>query len=193
MSAHGHEIYTLDIDSKFHPSVECDILSWHPEPQQMRPEILWASPPCTGFSVASIGTNWTGGKNAHRPKTSTARLGIKLAKRTRQLITELEPVWWFIENPRGLLRKMPFMDGIGFRHTISYCQYGDFRMKPTDVWTNAPWWKPRPICKNGDKCHESAPRGSKTGTQGINGARNRGIIPPQIFEEILSQYPYSHD
>lgn len=53
------------------------------------------------------------------------------------------------------------------RHTISYCQYGDNRMKPTDIWTNDLKWIPKPPCKNGDKCHISAPRGSITGTQGL--------------------------
>ena len=71
-----------------------------------------------------------------------------------------------------------------YRHTITYCQYGDTRMKPTDIWTNLEW-TPKPMCKNGDLCHQSAPRGSKTGTQGIKGARDRGVIPPQLFEELL--------
>ena len=38
-------------------------------------------------------------------------------------------------------------------------------------------WVSRPVCHNGDTCHEAAPRGSKTGTQGIKGAIDRGVIP----------------
>ena len=73
-----------------------------------------------------------------------------------------------------MLRKMPFMQGLP-RVTIWYCQYGDDRAKPTDIWSNHIYdpmfnpngWKPRPECWNGrEDCHESAPRGSKTGTQG---------------------------
>lgn len=41
------------------------------------------------------------------------------------------------------------------------------------------------MCKNGDKCHESAPRGSKTGTQGLKNAKLRGIIPEKLFYEIF--------
>lgn len=121
-------------------------------------------PPCTGFSVASLGHHWTGGKNAYIPRTDTARLGIKLAQKTLDLIRELNPTYWYIENPRGLLRKMPFMQGLD-RCTVTYCQYGDTRMKPTDIWTNNYNWTPIPACKNGAPCHEAAPRGSKTGTQ----------------------------
>lgn len=58
-------------------------------------------------------------------------------------------------------------------------------MKPTDIWTNLKEWKPKQACKNGNKCHVSAPRGSRTGTQGIKGAINRSIIPQEIFHEIF--------
>ena len=61
-------------------------------------------------------------------------------------------------------------------------------MKPTDIWTNAEWWKPRPVCKNGMPCHVSAPRGSKTGTQGLGGAKDRGRIPLGLFVELFKQY-----
>ena len=46
-------------------------------------------------------------------------------------------------------------------------------------------WKPRQICKNGDSCHEAAPRGSQTGTQGIKGNYERSKIPYQLCKEIL--------
>jgi len=72
------------------------------------------------------------------------------------------------------------------RHTVTYCQYGDTRMKPTDIWTNCKEWKSKSPCKNGSPCHVAAPRGSRTGTQGIKGAKNRGIIPPEIFHEIFT-------
>lgn len=54
-----------------------------------------------------------------------------------EMIKELQPKYWFIENPRGGLRKMRFMQGLP-RYTVTYCQYGDTRMKPTDIFTNHP-------------------------------------------------------
>jgi hypothetical protein len=59
-------------------------------------------------------------------------------------------------------------------------------MKPTDIWTNAIDWKPKDMCKNGDKCHVSAPRGSKTGTQGLDNNTERGRIPQQLCDEIVN-------
>lgn len=70
-------------------------------------DVLWASPPCQGFSVAVIGRNWNFDKT---PKTDSARLAMELAKKAIALIEQSDPKWWFIENPRGMLRKMPFME-----------------------------------------------------------------------------------
>lgn len=50
-------------------------------------------------------------------------------------------------------------------------------MKPTDIWTNHPNPQFKPMCHNGDPCHEKAPRGSKTGTQGLDSAVQRSVIP----------------
>ena len=77
------------------------------------------------------------------------------------------------------------------RQTVTYCQYGDTRMKPTDLWINFNWIGKR--CKNGDKCHVSAPRGSKTGTQGLKGAKERSVIPPKLCIEILTKLNYGND
>ena len=45
--------------------------------------------------------------------------------------------------------------------------------------------QPKPMCKNGDPCHVSAPRGSKTGTQGRESAYYRSMIPEELCKEIL--------
>ena len=146
-----------------------------------KPDIIWASPPCTGFSVAVIGRNWNHDKT---PKTDSARLGILLVEKTIEIINHYNPTYWFIENPRGMLRKMPIMENLKM-NSVTYCQYGDERMKPTDIWTNSNDWNPKKMCKNGDPCHVSAPRGSSTGTQGLKNAYERSKIPSELCFEIL--------
>lgn len=182
---HGFSTFTIDNEPTLQPDIVADMLEIDPKVIPFRVDLLWASPPCQGFSVAAIGKNWN---HDNTPKTDSARLGMALVLKTLKIIEEREPTWWFIENPRGKLRKLPFMQGL-IRHTVTYCQYGDSRMKPTDIWTNATWWKPKVGCNNGDVCHDAAPRGSRTGTQGIKGAKDRGRIPPALFEEILAQMP----
>lgn len=184
-AARGYKTFTVDNDPRHQPDLDINVLALNAKDLPFRPEILWASPPCTSFSVASIGHHW---HLNGTPKTENAIVAQQIVLKTLSLIRETSPRWWFIENPRGMLRTMPFMKGYR-RVTVSYCQYGDTRMKPTDIWTNATWWEPRQICRPGASCHQSAPRGAKTGTQGIKGAVERGRIPPALFEEIFSQQP----
>lgn len=78
---------------------------------------------------------------------------------------------------------MEYMQGLP-RYTVTYCQYGDARMKPTDIWTNHPAPNFRPMYHNGDGCHTAAPRGSKTGTQGLKNSKERAKIPEQLCDHI---------
>ena len=177
-------VYSSDIEQFGGIDYVVDILEFDVNKVPFKPDVIWASPPCTGFSVAAIGRNWTKTDVDAIPKSDTARLGIELVKKTIEIIDYFNPKYFFIENPRGMLRKLQIMERFK-RHSVTYCQYGDSRMKPTDIWTNSETWIPRPACKNGDTCHISAPRGSRTGTQGLANAFERSKIPNQLCEEIL--------
>lgn len=144
-------------------------------------DIIWASPPCTSFSIAAVSHHWRDGK----PISKGAELGLKLLHRTLEIIEVKKPKVWFIENPRGMMRKRPEMLHLP-RATVTYCQYGDNRMKPTDIWTNSSLWVPRPMCHPGSSCHEAAPRGSKTGTQGLKGNHERSIIPHELCLAVMA-------
>ena len=181
----GHETFMTDYSLIDGQDLVADIRDLSASDFPYQPDMLWASPPCEGFSVAAIGKSWN---HDNTPKSDTARLGLELVKNTWRIIDELQPTWWFIENPRGKLRKLPIMERAPIRHTITYCQYGDDRMKPTDIWTNADWWTPQPICKNGAPCHIAAPRGSRTGTQGMENYKEKSRIPADLFKEIFTQY-----
>lgn len=150
------------------------------------PDVIWASPDCTTYSVAAIShhrrkNNLTGSLDA---VSEYAKFCDKTNKHVLNLIKELKPKYYFIENPRGGLRKMDFMQDLP-RYTVTYCQYGDKRMKPTDIWTNHPDPKFKPTCHNGDTCHEKAPRGSRTGTQGLKNAIEKAVIPEKLCEHIV--------
>jgi len=182
----GHRVFTIDIDNAFNPDLCIDVMELNVSDIPFKPNVIWASPPCQAFSVASIGRNWKKEGKAYFPISKKAAQGIDMVKKTIQLIKELEPEYWFIENPRGMLRKQTIMRCLPFRYTITYCQYGDTRMKPTDIWTNCKHWIPKPACSPGDNCHTSAPRGSRTGTQGLKDSIERAIIPKELCEEIYT-------
>lgn len=179
----GYETYTIDSDFGFNPDLCIDILAFEISMLDgFQPDIVWASPPCQAFSVATIGRNW---HKDYSPKTDKARQSIAIVLTTLDIITNIHPKLWFIENPVGMLRKLDFMRCVP-RKTVTYCQYGDMRMKPTDIWSNAyNLWHPRPMCKAGDSCHEPAPRGSKTGTQGLRDTISRSKIPYELCVEIM--------
>lgn len=182
----GHEIFTIELDKKFKPSLCKNILDITIKDIPFKPDVIWASPPCTTFLVASIGKSWCG--NYCPSRTETA-LGMAYVLKTLELIKQLKPKYFIIENPRGVLRKMAFMNNL-HRVTPWYCQYGDTRAKPTDIWTNLETWNPK-SCHNFRKgkpkhCHhEPAPRGSKTGTQGLKGSMERSIVPKELCLELI--------
>lgn len=190
----GFQCFSTDIEAFDNIDYVVDALEFDYAKMPFQPDIIWASPPCTGFSVAAIGRNWNKVGLQYFPKSDTAKLGLLLLQKTFEIINKLQPQFWFIENPRGMMRKMQEVQNC-IRHTVTYCQYGDRRMKPTDIWTNSEQWIPKPHCKNGDSCHVAAPRGSTTGTQGMANAYEKSKIPHELCLEILNscKNPMTHD
>ena len=185
----GHEVFSVEWDKNFENINLYDDVNNLTSERIIelfgKPDIIWASPDCSTYSIAAISHHRkkeTSGNLA--PKSDYAKFCDKTNKHVLKLIRELKPKYYFIENPRGGLRKMNFMVGIP-RYTVSYCQYGDKRQKMTDIFTNHPDPNFKPPCKNGGPCHEAAPRGSKTGTQGLKSAKQRAIIPRELCEYIV--------
>lgn len=187
--ARGHEVFSVDWDESF------DNIDLHADIGKLtaedilrlfgRPDVIWASPDCTTYSVAAISKHRIREADGNlKAKTEYAMLCDQINEHLVHLIRELKPKYWFIENPRGGLRKMRFMRELP-RYTVTYCQYGERRMKPTDIWTNHPEPKFKPPCKNGDTCHDAAPRGARTGTQALANRIEKARIPVLLCEHIV--------
>ena len=138
----GHEVYTVDWNKKFDVDLHVDIgkLSANDIIRNFGyPDVIWASPDCTSYSVAAISKhrrkNYESG--VLEPVSEYAKFCDDVNKHMIEIIKELKPRFWFIENPRGGYRKMPWVKELP-RYTVTYCKYGDTRMKPTDIWTNHP-------------------------------------------------------
>lgn len=185
----GHEVFSVDWGNKFENiNLNCDISTLKAETVLelfCKPDIIWASPDCTTYSISAISHHREREDNGNlKAKSEYAKFCDNCNLNLLKLISDLNPKYFFIENPRGGFRKMDFIKNIN-RYTITYCQYGDNRMKPTDIFTNHTNTNFKPMCKNGDPCHVSAPRGSKTGTQGLKGSVQRSIIPKLFCDHIV--------
>lgn len=183
---YGYDVLSIDWQPFEGIQIAKDIQEVTFEDVGFIPDVVWASPDCTTYTIAAISHH----RNGTEPKSEYA----SKCDAVNQHFIGLIKLWltynpnlvFFIENPRGMLRKMPWMQEFT-RHTVWYCQYGDDRAKPTDIWTNSKTWVPRRECHNGNpNCHhQSAPRGSKTGTQGRKGSYERSKIPSQLMEDIV--------
>jgi hypothetical protein len=204
-TAAGHEVRSVEWDRQF------EGIDWYADVLTLTvdfivdnfglPDVIWASPDCTTFSIAAISHHRTKDpETGHlHPKSKYAKFCDEVDQHVLYLIDELNrlrveqglpELIYFIENPRGGMRKMSWMQNRP-RYTVTYCQYeldkpvAERRMKPTDIWTNHPNPEFKPVCHNGAPCHAPAPRGAKTGTQGLKGSRERSVIPAALCQHIV--------
>ena len=196
-AAAGWETYTVDWNKDFEPTLCADIGTLTAEDIIElcggKPDVVWMSPDCTSYSIAAIGRHRK--KNMETGELDPVSDYAKLCDEINShifdvIINQIQPTYWFIENPRGGMRKMKFVDGLP-RYTVTYCQYEmdkpvmQRRMKPTDIWTNHENPDFKPPCRNGAPCHAPSPRGSRnTGTTGLRNARERARIPEQLCQHV---------
>lgn len=195
-AARGWNTLTVDWDERFDVDLHADIGTLTMSDildltGGVRPDVIWASPDCTTYSLAAIGHHRYRdpmGSGILLPKTEYAARCDRIDMHMVRLMRDLNPVYWFIENPVGGMKDAAFTRGLP-RYMTTYCQWAGDRVKrrkPTFIWSNHPWLAthPLPACRNGDPCHVAAPRGSKTGTQGLGNHVERSRIPTGFCEFI---------
>ena len=115
----GHKVYSVEWDKDFQNiDLYEDVNNLTPERVIDLcggvPDVIWASFDCTTYSIAGIShhrkkNNITGNLDA---VSEYAKFCDKTNKHVLDLIHTLKPKYYFIENPRGGLRKMDFMQGL---------------------------------------------------------------------------------
>lgn len=176
-------VVTVDIEERFDPDLQADVLDLRPadildampvdEWSDMDTFVVLASPPCTQFSPAQ---NLNG---EHDPDPEH----ILLAYHALGLCEALPSDYWYLENPRGRLRS--YFDAP--KATVTYCQYGDGRMKPTDLWGEHPPSFISRRCSYGDACHVNHRDGSNPTRHdmGMKTPAERSRVPYDLSQSIL--------
>ena len=186
----GHEVVSVDYDEKFDVTMHADISELSVEDVlracKGRPNVIWASPCCVTYSVAGIRYHRAPDPITHRwtvPNDEYAKFCDQTNKHMIELIEDLRPDIWFIENPKGNLQHMNFMQPLEqFKKDVCYCQYGDRRKKPTQIWTNADI-RFR-VCP-GATCGHWRSKGGASDL--VHGARSRGVIPSDFCDYIVRE------
>lgn len=133
-AANGFDVTSVDMMPRWRPTIRRNILYWDPR-HRFRPghfDVIWASPPCTEFSVA---------KTTGPPRN--LKLANAIVRKTLRIIQYLRPRHWFLENPQtGLLKDQRQMRGLSYVD-VDYCRFSDWGYrKPTRVWYGS--YRPRP-------------------------------------------------
>lgn len=187
----NYKTFTIDIEEKFNPDLQADVLKlrFNSIPGTDNVFIVWASIPCTFYTILNISNHWekiiyASRKYFYLPKTKEARSAIKLLEKTLYLIKKINPTYFFIENPRGALRHMPQMRNIPL-HTVSYNDYGLDYYKPTDIFTNCSFLELK-------KIKTAVGRIFPGSVTNLNSAYERSIVPEMLIEDILKQIQTKH-
>jgi site-specific DNA-cytosine methylase len=132
----GHEVLSVDWTNYDGINLCMDIMNMSIDDIPIGTRHVHASFDCTSYAISAISHH----RNGTEPKSDYAKYCDRVNQHVISLIKQLQiregnTITYTFENPRGMLRKMPFMQEFK-RYTVWYCQYGDDRAKPTDIWTN---------------------------------------------------------
>jgi site-specific DNA-cytosine methylase len=139
-SERGHDVISVDNREATNPTICCDMLDFDYRSLPV-PDFVWASTPCNTFSwlVASEKRPSRNARTPYQALTARGTIGDALLNKTLEIIAWCEEqnpaVLWVIENPKGMMRLQPQMEKLS-RTTVTYCQYGDGKKKPTDLFNN---------------------------------------------------------
>ena len=144
-----------------------------------RYDFIWASPPCQQHSIART--------TAKTPRN--LELADSIVARTLEIIRELAPSAWLMENPQtGLLKTRWVVEGLPYRD-VTYCKYSDgidhkYR-KATRLWGVLPTFIPRPMCCRAHPC-EFMVDGRHTVVAQRFTAREKGTQPTFTLNQLYS-------
>lgn len=117
----GHECTGIDLYDFRYPArfIKADLMDWKPDQKY---DVILASPPCGEFSII---------KQISPKHIWSERKGLLLVWRAFDLIQQIKPKWWIVENVKGLAKFLPPANQV--------IRYGKAKSsKEAHLWTNIP-------------------------------------------------------
>lgn len=184
-----YEIISVDLDSKFNPTHNIDILEWNYKQYPVNHfDYIHASPPCILYSQNQISFynrrkrhNITGEMVDWNKKIHEECMiqSDKLVIRTLEIIDYFKPKYWTIENPHHNnwcnIKFRPFMKDLKYE-IVDYCMY-DYPVKKPTLFFNNFGLKLNKCDKNHKHLHWSKFSGN---------IYDRYVIPSKLIKEIKS-------
>ena len=173
----GWDYISVDLNNKYEPTYNVDILKWNYQAEDLKPDLIWASPCCTTWSIATHKHRTL--KEGLEPKTEAARNANLLIAKTIEIINyylDLNPkMFYLIENPRGRLQHyQPMIDFAKYKTLVYYINYGHQNAKPTNIWSNVELWT------------EKQERKQMIKWQNIRGFEARNSIPAKLIYKLIT-------
>ena len=184
----GFETFTVDIeelsrDPERQIDLIADVLSLQAVDLPSNPHVVWASPPCTAYSFARAKDPAFGPGGV--PLCEEAHAANRLVQHTLHLIDQLEPTYWFMENPQAHLASQPFMRYY-MRRNVNYCQYGSLTQKPTHIWGKHPiHWIPKGHCHHTSHSSQITHPAQSGLWNNVIPKKNRALLPQPLCDEIV--------
>jgi len=136
------KIRSLDNDDASNATDKVDIMKFQLGDIGYVPDFIWASPPCFTYSIMAGGKHRSVDAPEKTPEAREHNMYFAKMAHLLQTTKKLHPHAIFvIENPVGLLYKMPLMAELErtlglHRVQVDYCAFGRCDKKPTHLWTN---------------------------------------------------------
>jgi len=191
----GWNIISVDLDNKFKPTHNIDILEFdYKQYPQDYFTYIHSSPPCILFSQNQ--QTWYGREKKHnitgemviwdrKQHEECIKLSDMLVEKTLEIINYFKPKYFTIENPHhnnwNNIKYRPYMLEIPYS-LVDYCMYDFPAKKPTIVFNNF-----NLVLKTCDKSHTHIKFANFNIKNGEHRLYTRYVIPKKLCEEIFNQ------
>lgn len=194
----GHTVFTSDILALDGIDYPISISDFDPSVIPFIPDVIWCSPECKAFSVASGGFHFRIVNGKYEALTDEAKAALQMVDDMLNVINHfllINPnLIFYIENPVGLIDKVTDLKPnwlfcpiyIPRCITIDQCAYGRDVKKPTLIFTNDLGFKGKKC--EGDKCTHFRKKTNsmvREGSYKLN-YYGRAALPNGLCEAVLN-------